>query len=130
MKNIFPKSQGGFVIRSDFKSRKALNRILIQMQSTGVVQRLEKLEKKLKKNYDAEREYKVYSEGVQFDHVRYIVYGYSCAVFLSLMIVVVENVYFRIKYGRDRQEKVLEKVLKGFSVLDEDLLEEIIDSLY
>ena len=133
MKNVFPKHQGSFMIRSDFKHRQVLNRMLIQMQSAGIVKRQEKFRTKLKKNYEAKREFKVYSEGVQFEHVRYIVYGYSFAVLLALFVVVLENIYYRIKIRRgsdkDRNEKNLEKALKGFSVLDEDLLDEIIDSL-
>ena len=133
VKDIFPEKKGSFFIRSNFKHRQVLNRMLIQMQSAGVVKRQEKFRTKLKKNYEAKREFKVYSEGVQFEHVRYIVYGYSFAVLLAFLVVVLENIYYRIKInrrsGQDQNEKNLENVLKGFSVPDEDLLDEIIDSL-
>lgn len=114
LKNAFPKYQESFWLRGDFKHRKVLNRMLILMQSTGIVKRQEKLSKNLLKNYEAKREFKVYSEGVQFEHVRYIVYGYSFAIFFAFLIVLLENVVYRIKISRRCK-------------LDENMLNEIIE---
>ena len=135
LKEIFPQLQATFFIRSDFKHREAINRMFIQMRSAGIIQRIYQNNRKnlLKKNYETKREYKVYSEGVQFDHVRYIVYGYSCAVLLALGILVCENIYYYIKNCKNRKQNQvpadLHEALKNFRILDEDLLDEIINSL-
>lgn len=76
----------------------------IQMRSAGIVRRQEiKIkENKLKKNYAAKREYKVHIEGVQFSHVRYIVFAYLIVIPLAILIAVGENIHYRLKYARNR----------------------------
>lgn len=68
------------------------------MQSTGIIQRLDRKYRKhvLRKDYSTKREYKVYSEGVQFAHVRYIVYGFFCAIIFAFIIAIFENITYHV----------------------------------
>ena len=103
--------------------------MFIQMRSNGIVKRemLKHFGSNLKKNYEAKREYKVYSEGVQFDHIRYIVYGYSIAVLFGLFVCVCENIYYRSKRYRDSKVSC-ERLQVERIIIDEELLVEILDT--
>ena len=133
LKGIFKKGYHTNFIRNGFELREEINRMFIQMRSTGIVQRQERqfYKKTLKKNYDIKREYKVYTEGVQFSQVKYIVIGYSAAILFALLIGVCENLHYRIKYRREshQQTAVIDSShdIPYFSVLDEDILESIIN---
>lgn len=126
LRNIFKSAEATLLIRNDFQYRQAINRMYIQMQSAGVVKRVEQVQMrgKLKKNYDSKREYKVHLEGVQFVQVRYIVIGFALIVPLAIFIALCENIHYRLKYFK--QEMNSPRVP---TELDEIYLNEIIDSL-
>lgn len=99
MRNFFKQLHYTFLIRNDFKHRETMNRVLIQMRSAGVIEREHQtyFRSNLKKNYEAKREHKVHLEGVQFEQVRYIIYGYAFALLIAILISVLECLHYRVK---------------------------------
>ena len=76
------------MIQNNFKYREQFNIMYLRMQAAGIVKRCYKkyLNKNLKKKYDAKDHYHVELEGVMFEHVRLIFFGF-CMVFPLVLIV-------------------------------------------
>lgn len=98
VKDILQKHYGSISVNKDFIYREKFNWHLIRVKSSAVLKRLEQRNlKTFKRSYGTKREYKVHSEGVQFAHVRYIVYGYSLGLLIAFLIAICENIHNNVK---------------------------------
>lgn len=82
------------MIQNDFKYREQFNVMYLRMQGAGIVKKAHDtfLINNLKKKYDAKDHYQVELEGVLFEHVKLICFGFSLIFPLVLIVLVIEIV--------------------------------------
>ena len=83
------------MIQNDFKYREQFNVMYLRMQGAGIIKKAyEKLlNNKLKKKYDAKDRYQVELEGVLFEHVKLICFGFAFIFPVVLIVLAIEIIH-------------------------------------
>lgn len=83
------------MIQNDFKYREQFNVMYLRMQGAGIIKKAhdEFMINKLKKKYDAKDHYQVELEGVLFEHVKFICFGFSLIFPIVLIVLAIEIIH-------------------------------------
>lgn len=98
------------MIQNNFKYREQFNRMYLRMQSAGIVKKayelfMNKNSNNIKKKYDAKDHYHVELEGVLFEHVKLIFFGFSLVFPFVMIVLAIEIVvnWINIKMSSTNQ---------------------------
>ena len=93
---------GSIIVNRGFKYKEQINRFYLKMNEFGIIKRANTFFKRVKNplqnfqdNY--RNRYNVIDEGVMFEHIKLIVYGYFLFLIIPMMVLILEILYHKYK---------------------------------